>query len=249
MEKRAARKEAAKRFHEEHPAGTGMKPKMFAYFNDDVDKKIPCHGKRGSGLSHPAGKLVTQSVRTSKTFSTHLMHNSIGDQIEREAMGVLGTDVTAGSTTPRVILDTNILAATLCERSDQGTARKLVRLALDEKSKVAPLVSMPIIKEYHEVLTRLGGGHPDELFNKLLSRSILIAETSVMEDVPTVEADPSDTMFLRALVQAMREPGGESVNLITMDGHLLDMDRRESRDQRLQGRILTPKNFLKKSGW
>ena len=35
----------------------------------------------------------------------------------------------------------------------------------------------------------------------------MIAETSVMEDVPTVEADPSDTMFLCALVQAMREPG------------------------------------------
>jgi predicted nucleic acid-binding protein len=70
-----------------------------------------------------------------------------------------------------------------------------------------------------------------------------------MGDVPVVEADYSDTMFLRALIQAMREPGGVSVNLITMDGHLLDMERRESSDQRLQGRILTPKSFLKKLGW
>lgn len=248
-EKIAARKEAARRFNEEHPAGSGMKPKMFAHFNDDIDRTIPSHGKRGHGRLPSVGKTVTQLVRTSQSFSVQLIHNSLEDQIEREAMEVLGTDVTAGSTTPRVILDTNILAANFCDRPDHGTARKLVRLALDERSKIAPLVSMEIIKEYHEVLTRLGGGRPDELFTKILSRSTLIAETPVMEDAPVVEADPSDTMFLYALVQAMREPGGVSVDLITMDGHLLNMERRGGSDQRLQGRILTPKNFLRKLGW
>lgn len=248
-EKRAERKEAARRFQQEHPAGTGLKPKMFAHFNDDVDATIPIHGKRGHGSLHSAGKSVTQFVRTSTAFSTHLIHDSVGDQIEREAMVILGTDVTAGFTTPRVILDTNILAANLCDRPDQGTARKLVRFALDANSKIAPLVSLEIIKEYHEVLTRLGGGHPDEIFTRLLSRSTLIAETQFLEDVPVVEADPSDTIFIQALIQAMREPGGVSVNLITMDGHLLDMERRESGDERLQGKILTPKNFLIKQGW
>lgn len=250
-EKIAARKEAADQFHKAHPAGTGKKPQMFAHFNDDFDKAIPKRGKRGSGRLPSADKSVTRLVRTSQSFSTHLIHNSGEDLIERAAMSVLGTDVTAGFTTPRVILDTNILAADLYERTGQSTARKLVRLALgEENSKIAPLVNMEIIMEYSQVLTSLGGdGRSDELFTKILSRSTLIPETPILEHVPDVEADPSDTMFLRALVQAMREPGGVSVNLITMDRHLLDMERRESNDLRLQGRILTPKSFLRKFGW
>ena len=89
------------------------------------------------------------------------------------------------------------LAATLCERSDQGTARKLVRLALDEKSKVAPLVSMPIIKEYHEVLTRLGvvAVPMNYLLRYCLGQPWDCGKPSVMEDSPGCEADPSDTMF------------------------------------------------------
>lgn len=249
-EKRAARKAAAREFHNNLPPGRSAMSRLYGHPDDDPDKKIPRHGPRGSGRLPSAGQPITQLVRTSQSFSAHLIHNSVEDQIEREAMGVLGTDVTAGSTTPRVILDTNILAANLCARADQGSARKLIRFALDDNSKIAPIVSIEIIKEYHEVLTRLGGdGQPDELFAKLLSRSTLIPGTPAMEDIPVVEADPSDTMFLRALVQAMREPGGVSVDLITMDGHLLDMERRASEDQRLQGRILTPKNFLHKLGW
>jgi putative PIN family toxin of toxin-antitoxin system len=50
----------------------------------------------------------------------------------------------------RAVLDTSVLVAAI--RSSRGASRELLRKVLDEEFK--PLVSVPLVLEYEEVLTR-----------------------------------------------------------------------------------------------
>ena len=120
-------------------------------------------------------------------------------------------------------------------------------LALNDDS-VAPLITWEIIGEYQGTTSMLG--EDLKALKIFLSRSTLISSLPNIQ-IPEVEADHEDTIFVSALIQAMREFARDErpkPNLVTMDHHLLDMVRGQNCEDFLLGRIVTPEKFLRRLG-
>jgi len=103
----------------------------------------------------------------------------------------------------RVVLDTATVVAAI--RSDAGASRRLLRTALERRRGFTPLVSVPLLIEYEEVLTR-----PEHLKAAGLSAAdigvLLDALAAVSEPVrlaylwrPTLR-DANDDMVLEVAV-------------------------------------------------
>ena len=101
----------------------------------------------------------------------------------------------------RIVLDTDVLVAAI--RSDQGTSRELVELALEES--YALLLSVPLILEYESVLTRaehlevagLTAGDIGILLDALVSLSEPVKFSFRWRPML---ADPDDDMVLETAV-------------------------------------------------
>jgi predicted nucleic acid-binding protein len=244
-EKREARKVAAERFHENLPSGRSKMSRMYARPDDDQEVKIPKHGKRGLRRLPFEDKSASLLAKTSSIYSKVLIQKSEDTEFWKDAGKIIGIDVIAEPDAPLVVLDTNVVVSGLPGKEKYDTAIELMDLALNCGS-VASLITWEMVGEFQGTLKMLGDNHFLQL-RKLLTRSVLI---SVLPDVavPEVKADPDDTIFVEALIQAMRysrENKKKAPYLVTIDNHLLKASRITEFDRKLRGRIITPEDLLK----
>lgn len=130
---------------------------------------------------------------------------------------------------PRIVLDTNVVVSSLWG----GAPRQVLDQWRDGRSEL--LISMPILKEYLEVLARFRLSN-----SQLHERGLLFLEaphTSLIRptrDIAVVTRDPDDNMFLECAT------AGDADSIVSGDKHLLDMNSFEGIP------ILTPRRYL---GW
>lgn len=243
-ERKVERKAAAIAWQKEH-LRPSRRANAFASRNDNQNKIIPEHGRRGRGRVSPLQPPAYQTVKTSSAFSANLARGASVSPFWKRAEEIVGRDATDNPTAQPVVLDTNVVVSGLFTfQEDNKVSKRLMALALDA-DEVAPLVTWPIIGEYQSIFFKYGDYSLSRLCH-LLSRSRLIPSLSTVE-VPEVNEDPADTPFIEALVQSMRgltvdqRPPSE---LVTWDRHLLKMTAAEDLPELLRNRIVTPIEIL-----
>lgn len=242
---RKAERKAAAAVWQKDCSGSNPRTNAFTFRDDDQDKIIPQHGRRGKGRISPSDKPVRYAIKTSSAFSARLARGASVTPFWKRAEEIVGRDATDNPTAQPVVLDTNVVVSGLfTSQDDNRVSKRLMALALDA-DEVAPLVTWPIIGEYQSIFFKYG----DYSLNRLcylLSRSRLIPSLPAVE-VPEVNEDPADTPFIEALVQSMRgltvdqRPPSE---LVTWDRHLLKMTAAEDLPELLRNRIVTPIEIL-----
>lgn len=243
-EKRAARKAAAREFHNNLPPKRSAMSRLFACPNDDPDEKIPKHGPRGSGRVSLLDKPVSKMAKTSSIYSRILVKDAEAGQFLEESVGLIGKKIIAEENAQPVIFDTNVVVAGFLQPDIYCKSKRLMDLAMTA-GRIAPQVTLPIVDEYKNILRR-EGGELNQL-RALLSRSVLIPDCSEVRVKP-VEEDFSDTIFLAALVQSIRAGRGDqypTTKLVTMDHHLRALVRFPPEEPFLNGNIVTPQKLLK----
>ena len=231
MKTSAERKEADIKWREKH-AGSGPSKKAWDFRDDDQDKIIPEHGRKGRG-------------RLGAAFSAHLAKTAFPSFYQDDAAKIVVNDITADSTGMSVILDTSVVVESLLSPRADSPSRRLMELALADSEEIVPYVTNTIVYEYRRVLGMFGDYGLEQLY-RLLFRSIVIPVLPDIE-IPPVEADHSDTPFVEALVLAMRGSVGNQRSpsrLATNDHHLLKMSTAEDSTKLLHGRIVTPRQIL-----
>jgi putative PIN family toxin of toxin-antitoxin system len=132
-----------------------------------------------------------------------------------------------------VTLDTNILVSAFISR---GNEYRILRLAKLEKIKLS--LSLEILEEFKEVISRPKFGFSQEQINKatkeLLSVSEILITSSKLE---VVKEDPDDNKILECALD------GKSEFIISGDRHLLDLKEYK------KIKILTSREFLEKYKW
>lgn len=243
VERKSIRKAAALAWREEH-RGFSPRGNAFNFRDDDQDKKIPRHGRRGKGRQLRPDKSALQAVKTSKDFSTILVIGASVASFWKGAEQIVGIDVPDNSGVLRAVLDTNVVfAGLLAPNNKDGASRRLMELALDE-GKVLPLVTWPIIEEYQRVC--FGYDHDFKFLCRLLSRSELVPSSPAVV-VPEVSDDSSDTPFLEALALSLRGLAADErpqTRLVTWDKHLLQMNHDKDLPEPLRGLIIDPREAL-----
>ena len=85
----------------------------------------------------------------------------------------------------RLIIDTAAMVAAI--RSDAGASRQLLRAALDQRSGITLLVSVPLLIEYEAVMTRI---------EHLKAARLTVADIGVLLDAVAAVAEPVKLAFL-----------------------------------------------------
>lgn len=239
----SAKKKKAREFQEER-AGSGPKR---AFRDDNQDKIIPEHGRRGRGRLLAFNRSISPDVRrTSSGFSADLAKSAFSSFPRDETAGVVVNDITVDFTGMPVILDTNVVVAGLFSLWTGSPSRRLMELALADGEEIVPCVTTAIVYEYKRILEMFGDDHLENLY-RLLFRSIVIPLLPDIETLP-VRADYSDTPFVQALLLTMSGSAGNQrplSRLATNDHHLLDMVKGGDLAELLFGRIITPGDLLR----
>jgi putative PIN family toxin of toxin-antitoxin system len=136
----------------------------------------------------------------------------------------------------RIVIDTNVLVASL--RSDQGASFRLISL-LGKTSRFEACISVPLILEYEEVLSR----------DDLLPSAPLLAKQKFLNYICAVTAHCEIFYLWRPLLQ---DPDDEMLVELAMAGNcdtLITYNQRDLAGAKSLGlRIQTPKEFLAEIG-
>lgn len=136
---------------------------------------------------------------------------------------------------PRVVIDTNVLVA--ASRSGRGASAKL--LALVGRGRFEILISVPLVIEYEDVLTR---GLPPQSSKRVVMERIL--------DYLCAAGRRQEVFFLWR--PHLRDPGDDLVLELAVAGRchaILTYNKRDFGNlERFSLEVLTPKEFLTKIG-
>jgi putative PIN family toxin of toxin-antitoxin system len=108
----------------------------------------------------------------------------------------------------RLVLDTAVIVAAM--RSDSGASRWLLRAALEQRTGLALVVSVPLLVEYEAVMTRAdhlrAAGVSTRDVNVLLDAITAVAEPVHLDFLwrPTLN-DPDDDMVLETAINGMAD--------------------------------------------
>ncbi len=115
----------------------------------------------------------------------------------------------------RVTVDTNILVSASIS---EGNPYKILRLA--KEGKITLVISLDILKEFKDVISRPRFGFFETQINNVLKQIISISEIVISTTkINFVKADPADDKILEAAV------AGKSEFLVSGDRHLLDIKK------------------------
>jgi len=134
-----------------------------------------------------------------------------------------------------VVFDTNVIVGFYLSRTPSSANQQAFRLWRDQR-KLQLIVSDEILREYLEVLTRLGVSEPLVIrLEKRFARRTTVTNVR-LGSRPKVSRDPDDNL----MVATARS--GKARFLVTNDQDLLDITAQEQARLRLE--IVTPNELL-----
>ena len=134
-----------------------------------------------------------------------------------------------------VVFDTNVIVGFYLSRTPGSANQQAFRLWRDQR-KLQLIVSDEIVREYLEVLTRLGVSEPLVIrLEKRLERRTTVTNVR-LGSRPKVSRDPDDNLMIATA------RSGKARFLVTNDRDLLDITAQEQARLRLE--IVTPNEFL-----
>ena len=134
-----------------------------------------------------------------------------------------------------VVFDTNVIVGFYLSRTPSSANQQAFRLWRDQR-KLQLIVSDEILREYLEVLTRLGVSEPLVIrLEKRLERRTTVTNVR-LGSRPKVSRDPDDNLMIATA------RSGKARFLVTNDRDLLDITAQEQARLRLE--IVTPNEFL-----
>lgn len=134
-----------------------------------------------------------------------------------------------------VVFDTNVIVGFYLSRAPGSANQQAFRLWRDQR-KLQLIVSDEIVREYLEVLTRLGVSEPLVIrLEKRLERRTTVTNVR-LGSRPKVSRDPDDNLMIATA------RSGKARFLVTNDRDLLDITAQEQARLRLE--IVTPNEFL-----
>jgi len=134
-----------------------------------------------------------------------------------------------------VVFDTNVIVGFYLSRAPGSANQQAFRLWRDQR-KLQLIVSDEILREYLEVLTRLGVSEPLVIrLEKRLERRTTVTNVR-LGSRPKVSRDPDDNLMIATA------RSGKARFLVTNDRDLLDITAQEQARLRLE--IVTPNEFL-----
>ena len=134
-----------------------------------------------------------------------------------------------------VVFDTNVIVGFYLSRAPGSANQQAFRLWRDQR-KLQLIVSDEIVREYLEVLTRLGVSEPLVIrLEKRLERRTTVTNVR-LGSRPKVSRDPDDNLMIATA------RSGKARFLVTNDRDLLDITAQEQARLRLE--IVTPNELL-----
>ena len=113
----------------------------------------------------------------------------------------------------RIVLDTNVLVSATIS---QGPAYEILKLAKD--GKIILVLSLDILKEFKEVISRQRFGFSQEQIYGVLKQIISISEIVIpIVKINIVIDDPDDNMVLEAAIS------GDVQYVVSRDKHILNL--------------------------
>ena len=134
-----------------------------------------------------------------------------------------------------VVFDTNVIVGFYLSRAPGSANQQAFRLWRDQR-KLQLIVSDEIVREYLELLTRLGVSEPLVIrLEKRLERRTTVTNVR-LGSRPKVSRDPDDNLMIATA------RSGKARFLVTNDRDLLDITAQEQARLRLE--IVTPNELL-----
>ena len=134
-----------------------------------------------------------------------------------------------------VVFDTNVIVGFYLSRTPSSANQQAFRLWRDQR-KLQLIVSDEILREYLEVLTRLGVSEPLVIrLEKRFARRTTVTNVR-LGSRPKVSRDPDDNLMIATA------RSGKARFLVTNDQDLLDITAQEQARLRLE--IVTPNELL-----
>lgn len=228
--------EIARQFQKEH-AGSGPKTKARAFRNDNQDKIIPQHGRRGHGRILKENVYTSPVIKTSRRFSAELAQTAYPPALGfmRQIEPVIGTELTAKPDAVNVVLDANVVVYPLIVspggKNRYPDRRRVLDMVLD--GELLPHVLPSIIFEYANTVNILAlcSQNPRRTRAEGFSNLAEILKKSRPLPIPKLQletrvSDPDDRILFIAYAQLLADHP-DSTFLVTEDYHLLRLQTGE----------------------
>lgn len=229
----SAKKKKAREFQAER-AGSGPKR---AFRDDNQEKIIPEHGRRGRGRIIRKDINTGQEIKTSSRFSAELAQTAYPPALGfiRQIEGIIGTEVTAKPDAVNVVLDANVVVYPLMVSSGGNDRYPDRRRVLDMvlNGELLPYVLPSMIFEYANTVNILAlcSQNPRGTRAQGFSNLAEILKKSSPLPIPKLKletrvSDPDDRILFVAYAQLLADHQ-DSAFLVTEDYHLLRLQTGE----------------------